>query len=407
LALENQDCQDQEVNHAGFQDDNCSQENREVGCAHDATKKIDTVQNQDANNYQEMHHNGREGCRKPKTNHSGKRTSFVKKKLKGKKRSLSGVHVAEVPCDENQNVPDVSVPNVEQSAENCKQVAREEDRGPNEKEISKPRDQRRIDVKGSRIVRPGTRSNITRSRNRKAGKGNSPVSQSEDDMTQSSNSEDKISEDNAEEQARRNEENDKEATGIKEPPNTKTQRSKHSKQNKENTDISEASHAKSHHTKPRKEVDQRTETTNLNPKSKRTTSGNETATESATSSDPLEPGKSTKKSERPFFCCVCDKRWPTGCKLRKHLKYHPGYEQAIFCRVCSEYFPSAAAVEAHQETHKVLHACKVCGKVLKNRSTLILHMASHTTERPHQCKLCPRTFKTAKVSTCGYCTCGY
>ena len=52
--------------------------------------------------------------------------------------------------------------------------------------------------------------------------------------------------------------------------------------------------------------------------------------------------------EKRFYCCVCPKRWPSGGTLRKHLKYHKGFEKAVFCRVCSEYFDTEEECASHQ-----------------------------------------------------------
>jgi len=61
------------------------------------------------------------------------------------------------------------------------------------------------------------------------------------------------------------------------------------------------------------------------------------------------------------------------------------------CRSCGTRFPSKAERDEHIKTHTI---CERCGKQLKTKNALKIHMRGHTGEKPYPCTICKRGFST-------------
>ncbi|XP_041842118.1 zinc finger protein 502-like isoform X2 [Melanotaenia boesemani] len=96
--------------------------------------------------------------------------------------------------------------------------------------------------------------------------------------------------------------------------------------------------------------------------------------------------------QRPFKCSVCHGEFALEETLEDHQKLHePGHR----CQICRKVFELEEQLKAHSRTHtsSKTYLCGVCGKFLRDNRSLSRHKKTHSVERPHGCQVCGRSFK--------------
>ncbi|XP_041972163.1 gastrula zinc finger protein XlCGF57.1-like [Aricia agestis] len=105
---------------------------------------------------------------------------------------------------------------------------------------------------------------------------------------------------------------------------------------------------------------------------------------------------------RSFSCVTCDKKFTTKSTLAMHIKTHSGIKDYA-CSVCPKRFTRPSYLKAHCLTHtgqekprpfKCKH--RDCDRAFSTKYSLLVHIAhSHSTERPYKCDACPKGFATS------------
>lgn len=98
--------------------------------------------------------------------------------------------------------------------------------------------------------------------------------------------------------------------------------------------------------------------------------------------------------ERPFKCSFCDEYFKSRFARLKHQeKFHLG---PFPCEICGRQFNDSGNKKRHIEcTHggKRKWTCFICGKSVRERTTLKEHMRIHSGEKPHLCSICGQSFR--------------
>uniref|UniRef100_A0A8C9XC83 Zinc finger and BTB domain-containing protein 41 n=1 Tax=Sander lucioperca TaxID=283035 RepID=A0A8C9XC83_SANLU len=98
--------------------------------------------------------------------------------------------------------------------------------------------------------------------------------------------------------------------------------------------------------------------------------------------------------DRPFKCSFCDEFFKSRFARLKHQeKYHLG---PFPCEICGRQFNDTGNRKRHIEcTHggKRKWTCFVCGKSVRERTTLREHLRIHSGEKPHLCSICGQSFR--------------
>ncbi|KAG9483300.1 hypothetical protein GDO78_009301 [Eleutherodactylus coqui] len=98
--------------------------------------------------------------------------------------------------------------------------------------------------------------------------------------------------------------------------------------------------------------------------------------------------------DKPFKCTYCDEQFKSRFKrLRHQEKYHLG---PFPCDICGRQFNDTGNLKRHIEyTHggKRKWICFICGKSVRERTTLEEHLRIHSGEKPHLCSICGQSFR--------------
>ncbi|XP_068996461.1 zinc finger protein 335-like isoform X2 [Embiotoca jacksoni] len=99
-----------------------------------------------------------------------------------------------------------------------------------------------------------------------------------------------------------------------------------------------------------------------------------------------------------FPCPVCHRVYPMQKRLTQHMKTHSS-EKPHMCDKCGKSFKKRYTFKMHLLTHIQTHGdnkfkCEFCDYACENKKLLLNHQLSHTNDRPFKCDYCK--YSTAK-----------
>lgn len=101
---------------------------------------------------------------------------------------------------------------------------------------------------------------------------------------------------------------------------------------------------------------------------------------------------------KSFLCSKCGKTFHNSGCLRQHLLSHRDIAQ-FKCGFCNKTYKSRQSLKEHfrvaHSSNSKLFVCVTCGKRFTAKSTLVMHMKSHTGVKQFACPSCPKAYTRA------------
>lgn len=103
-----------------------------------------------------------------------------------------------------------------------------------------------------------------------------------------------------------------------------------------------------------------------------------------------------------LFCESCNVNFNTEYEKMAHMEtVHKCSKNVVAtCNICGKTYKSIWGYRYHQKSHQRSLGktsgscqCKICGKFFQSSFYLQRHLKSHSTERPHACQRCGRSYK--------------
>ncbi|PKU45547.1 zinc finger and btb domain-containing protein 41 [Limosa lapponica baueri] len=108
----------------------------------------------------------------------------------------------------------------------------------------------------------------------------------------------------------------------------------------------------------------------------------------------------THGGKRKWTCFICGKSVRERTTLKEHLRIHSG-EKPHLCSICGQSFRHGSSYRLHLRVHHddKRYECEECGKTFIRHDHLTKHKKIHSGEKPYKCQICNQSFRIKKTLT--------
>ncbi|XP_030271972.1 zinc finger protein 569-like [Sparus aurata] len=113
-----------------------------------------------------------------------------------------------------------------------------------------------------------------------------------------------------------------------------------------------------------------------------------------------EVDRNRNRGKKSFKCDICGKDLKYKSTVNIHMRTHTD-ERPYSCSTCGKHFINRSNLTDHMRTHtgEKPYSCSTCGKQFRIGRNLKVHMRTHTGEKPYSCNTCGKGFSRSRSLT--------
>ncbi|CAL4122130.1 unnamed protein product, partial [Meganyctiphanes norvegica] len=99
----------------------------------------------------------------------------------------------------------------------------------------------------------------------------------------------------------------------------------------------------------------------------------------------------SRVGEKPYQCSICENFFSTKSSISIHMMTHTG-EKPYQCKMCDEAFPRNIDLIYHLKLHtgEKSYKCSQCDKKFYKKYNLACHLITHNAKKQYQCSHCDK-----------------
>ena len=104
--------------------------------------------------------------------------------------------------------------------------------------------------------------------------------------------------------------------------------------------------------------------------------------------------KNPNDADNSFECGICNKKFRSSERVRRHVRLVHVPKQTYSCKECGAVFKNKYYLKSHAHVHSgaMPYVCEICGRRYRFSASIKLHLLVHKGLKPHKCWICGKQF---------------